>query len=325
MSFAWPWVFLLLPLPWLLPKHYKKNRPIDTVRLPPHIAKALTEVESGTSEQKKIARFLPWLAWGLFILALSQPFVTGDAAVQAANGRAIAMAIDVSGSMSRTDFIINDEETDRLTAVKRVAGEFIQARKGDRLGLVLFGNEAFVASPLSFDVTAIANNLGTAGIGMAGRSTAIGDGLGLAIKLLNEDPAAQKAIILLSDGTNNSGTTEPESAAELAASFGIRIHTIAMGSDKKKGGFATSPSADLDEETLQQIATSASGSYHRVRNYDDLINVYQDLATLTSAESDTPPVLLKRHLGSVALLCLFIVLLLMFCLQWSGATARPAA
>ncbi len=317
MNVVWPWVFLLLPLPLLLPKSYKANKATDVVDIPPRVASALKQLDKTTSLNQIVARSLPWLVWCLFLLALAQPYKTGDATIQAATGRAIAMVVDVSGSMSRTDFLIDGVNTDRLSAVKKVAGEFIKQRKGDRLGLVLFGSDAFIASPLSFDVAAIANNLNSAGIGMAGRSTAIGDAIGLSIKLLNNDPAVEKAIILLSDGTNNAGTAEPENAAELAGSFGIRIHTIAMGSDTQKSGFSTSPSADLDEETLQSIATSANGSFYRVRTFEDLQNVYNDLATMESAVSDTPPVLLKLDLRNIVLLCLFITLLLMFLMQWS--------
>lgn len=323
MSFAWPWIFLLLPLPLLLPKSYRANKSVDVVDVPPRVATALKQLESKSSITQVVARSLPWLAWCLFIIALAQPYKTGNATVQAASGRAIALVVDVSGSMSRTDFLIDGVNTDRLSAVKQVAGEFIQKRKGDRLGLVLFGSEAFIASPLSFDVTAIANNLNTAGTGMAGRSTAIGDALGLAIKQLNNDPASEKAIILLSDGTNNAGTTEPENAAQLASNFNIRIHSIALGSDAKSSGFSSSPSADLDEQTLQSIAESANGKFYRVRTFEDLQDVYNDLSSLASAIGDTPPVLLELDMRNIVLLCLFITLLLMFLLEWNSSSAAP--
>lgn len=323
MNFAWPWIFLLLPLPLLLPKSYRAKKSVDVVDLPPRVAAALKQLETKPGLNQFIARSLPWLAWALCLTALAQPYKTGDATVQAASGRAIAMVVDVSGSMSRTDFLIDGVNTDRLSSVKQVAGEFIKKRKGDRLGLVLFGSEAFIASPLSFDVTAIANNLSTAGIGMAGRSTAIGDALGLAIKLLNNDPASEKAIILLSDGTNNAGTTEPENAATLASSFDIRIHSIALGSDTKASGFSTSPSADLDEDTLKSIAESANGNFYRVRTFEDLQDVYNDLSSLASAISETPPVLLEMDMRNIVLLCLLITLLLMFLLQWYSSGTAP--
>ncbi len=325
MNFVWPWIFLLLPLPLLLPKSYKAGKAVDVVDVPPRVAAALKQIDNSSDLSQIISRSLPWLVWLLFLIALAQPYKTGKATVQAATGRAIAMVVDVSGSMSRNDFLIDGVNIDRLSAVKKVAGEFIEQRKGDRLGLVLFGSEAFIASPMSFDVSAIVNNLNSAGTGMAGRSTAIGDAIGLAIKLLNNDPANEKAIILLSDGTNNAGTTEPENAANLANSFGIRIHSIALGSEvEKTSGFATSPSADLDEDTLASIAESAEGSFYRVRTFEDLQTVYANLNTLESAVSDTPPVLLELDLRNAALLCLFVVLLLMFVLQRtaSGNVAR---
>lgn len=323
LSFEWPWFFLLLPLPWLIAKLYKKSLPDNAVQLPPNVTRALNQIDNNSRYNITVLSVLPWLAWLLFVVAMAQPAKTGDAQVQAASGRAIAMVVDVSGSMSRTDFTVDDVQTDRLSAVKQVAGEFMRKRRGDRMGLVLFGNEAFIASPLSFDTQAIANNLNSAGIGMAGRSTAIGDALGLAIKLLDNDPASSKAIILLSDGTNNAGTTEPENAAELASSFGIQIHTIAMGSEGKKGEFSTAASADLDETTLQNIAKTANGQYYRVRSFDDLKSVYEELASLDTAVGSTPPVLIKIDLRNIVLLILFIVVLIIFCLQAAENNMTP--
>ena len=128
--------------------------------------------------------------------------------------------------MERRDFTIGNEAVNRLVVVKNIASEFIDNRKGDRVGLVLFGSEAFIAAPLTYDVDSVNTTLQGSGIGMAGRTTAMGDALGLAIKSLRDDPAVEKAIVLLSDGTNNSGTVEPEDAAELARSLGITVHTI---------------------------------------------------------------------------------------------------
>jgi len=219
--------------------------------------------------------------------------------------------------MERKDFTIDELNSDRLTVVKAVAGKFIEAQKGNRLSLVMFAEEAFVASPLSFDTYAVASYLNSAGIGMAGRSTAIGDALGLAIQTLRTDPAGNKAIVLLSDGTNNAGTVEPESAAALAAELSINIHTIAMGSDTEASGFNTAPAADLDEDTLKSIAEQSGGAFFRARTTQELQAVYAAIDNLESAEAKTPDILLRHDLRNAALLVLFVVLLAWEALRWT--------
>jgi len=144
---------------------------------------------------------------------------------------------------------------------------------------------------------------------MAGRSTAIGDALGLAIQSLRNDPANDKAIVLLSDGTNNAGTVEPESAAVLAAELNISIHTIAMASDTQATGYQTSPSADLDEQTLQDIAEQSGGSFFRARSTQELQAIYNEIKQLESAETSAPQILLQHDLRNVLLLALFVLLL----------------
>ena len=248
-----------------------------------------------------------WLAWIALLLALAQPWRPGDTVVQPVSGRALAMVVDLSGSMERRDFTLDGETSDRLSVVKSVAGQFIEARQGDRISLILFGREAFVASPLSFDLDAIRIILDSAGIGMAGRSTAIGDALGLAIKTLRSDTSDSKAIVLLSDGTNNSGSAEPESAASFARDLGIRIHSVAMGSDDNEAspsGYATANSADLDEATLEAIANDSGGNYFRARSSAELSAVYQEIDKLERSESDAPPVVLQQDLRHWPLLFL---------------------
>ena len=228
MHFSWPWVFLLLPLPLVLRASTGTQR--KSLRIPPELESALTQSQHSRAALKSRMLWL-WLAWCLLLLTLSQPWIPGDTSVQPVSGRALTLAVDVSASMERRDFSLDGVQSDRLSVVKQVAHDFVLARAGDRVGLVIYGKEAFIASPLTFDLNAVADILDSSGIGMAGRSTAIGDAIGLAIQTLRDDPAANKAIVLLSDGTNNAGSVEPESAAELARSLGIRIHTIAMGSE----------------------------------------------------------------------------------------------
>lgn len=311
IHFNWPWILLLLPVPWLV--LHMTSRPVSTaINIPPAMADALQSLSADSYSRMDTRQILLWLCWLSLLLAIAQPWQPGDAVVQPVSGRAIAIAVDVSGSMERRDFSLDGQTGNRLNVVKKLAGDFISHRQGDRLSLVLFGKQAFIASPLTFDLTALNNILGSAGIGMAGQSTAIGDAIGLAIQTLQGDPAGQKAIILLSDGTNNAGSVEPESAAHLAQSLGIRIHTIAMGSvDGERRGYQTAQSADLDEATLKSVSESANGKFFRATSSDDLQQIYAAIDELERAEVAAPPVILRHDLRQwptgVLLLCLLIL------------------
>ncbi|ASJ74251.1 VWA domain-containing protein [Granulosicoccus antarcticus] len=311
IHFNWPWVLLLLPVPWLF--KLLSTKPVSAaIDIPPTMEHALQSLTGDTKNPVDIRQILLWLSWLSLLLAIAQPWQPGDAVVQPVSGRAIALAIDISGSMERQDFSFNGQTSDRLSIVKKVAGDFVIQRKGDRLSLVLYGKQAFIASPLTFDLPALSHILDSAGIGMAGRSTAIGDAIGLAIQTLQSDPAGQKAILLLSDGTNNAGSVEPESAAELASTLGIRIHTIALGSvDGELEGYSTAQSADLDEATLASVAEKAGGLFFRATSSDELQQIYTAIDELERAEVEAPPVILRNDLRqwpqAVLLLCLLLL------------------
>ena len=181
IHFNWPWVLLLLPFPWLLQKLYSK--PVLTaINIPPAMEKALQTLTTDQRHSMDIRQTLLWISWVSLLLAIAQPWLPGDAVVQPVSGRAIAVAVDVSGSMERQDFSLDGQTSDRLSVVKEVAGNFVDHRKGDRVSLVLYGKEAFIASPLTFDLSALRHILDNAAIGMAGRSTAIGDAIGLGFR-----------------------------------------------------------------------------------------------------------------------------------------------
>lgn len=313
----WPWVFLLTPLP-LLVSYFRSNSSDISIRLPINLTLALSQSTGSYSQKFNFQTTLLWITWLALLVALSQPWQPGETVVQPVSGRAIAIAIDVSGSMERRDFEINGEVEDRLSIVKDVAQSFIDNRKGDRISLVLYGKSAFIASPLTFDLESVKSMLASAGIGMAGRSTAIGDAIGLSIKTLANDPSSLKAIVLLSDGTNNAGSVEPESAAELAKTLGIRVHTVALGSeDKNSGGYTLAQSADLDEETLITVAEQSEGSFFRAKTYADLQDIYTEIDALERTEVNAPPVILRHDLRHWPLYLLLIGLLLHTFLQRS--------
>ena len=327
IEFAWPWIFLLLPLPALIIYLQSQKPTSNSILVPPSVALALKEIE----QQKRRTGFdlhtlrllLLGLSWLALLTAIAQPFKPETGEATPASGRAISMLIDLSTSMERRDFSIKnealeDETVDRLVVVKKIASQFIAERKGDRIGLVLFGSEAFVASPLTYDNDSVNTVLQSSGIGMAGRTTAMGDALGLAIKSLQDDPADEKAIVLLSDGTSNAGTAEPEDAAELAQTLGITVHTIGLGSDDSvnDGQQFQSASADLDEETLKSIARASGGKFFRAHTSDELQSIYSEIDALESADVVAPPLIVRRDYRNSFIVFSIVFLLLAMAIEY---------
>jgi len=172
-----------------------------------------------------------------------------------------------------------------------VAGEFIQRRHGDRVGLILFGSRAYLQTPLTFDTETTATLLDESEIGLAGRETAIGDAIGLAVKRLRDDASSDRVLILLTDGANTSGEIQPLQAAEFAARDGLTVYTVGVGADEMMvrdffGSRVVNPSADLDEDTLKQIAEQTGGRYFRARDVEGLEKIYEILDELEPVESD---------------------------------------
>ncbi len=285
LEFLWIWVFLLLPLPllvWLLPAVKQAN--ITTVKVPffNHFWQSL----SGVNQQTKWwLKLLAILAWILLLVAAAKPVWIGDAIALPVEGRDLMMAVDVSGSMQEKDMKINGREVDRLTMIKYVAGDFIQRRKGDRIGLILFGQQAYLQTPLSFDRKTVKTLLDESIIGIAGKATAIGDAIGLAVKRVRRTNDNNRILILLTDGQNTAGEIQPLKAAELAQKEGLKIYTIGIGADEVYrrtifGNRRVNPSLDLDEATLRKIAKMTSGQYFRARNTKDLNKIYTMLDKL---------------------------------------------
>jgi Ca-activated chloride channel family protein len=231
------------------------------------------------------------IAWILLIAACTRPQWLGDPIEQAVSGRDLMLAVDLSGSMEVEDFVINKQAVDRLTATKWVAGDFINRRVGDRLGLILFGTQAYLQTPLTFDRKTVMTLLDESAIGLAGDNTAIGDAIGLAVKRLKNQEVNSRVLILMTDGANTAGEVSPLKAAELAAENQLKIYTIGIGADEMLvrsffGAQKVNPSQDLDEKTLTAIAEKTGGVYFRARNTDELNNIYQLLDQLEPAEKD---------------------------------------
>lgn len=287
-SLAWPWLLFLLPLPFLirlLPR--VKQASITTLDVP--FLKNMFASQQQTN--KHPWRWLNLLLWLFLLLAVSRPQWVGEPIPLPIEGRDLMLAIDISGSMEQKDMQIGGQPVDRLTAVKKVAGEFIERRTGDRIGLILFGENAYLQTPLTFDRKTVQTLLYEAAIGLAGKSTAIGDSIGLAVKKAREVENNNRILIVLTDGQNTAGAIEPLKAAELAREEGLKIYTIGVGADElvSNGFFGQrliNPSADLDEATLKRIAKITEGQYFRARNSQELEQIYQMLDELEPLAED---------------------------------------
>lgn len=292
LEFAWPYALLALPLPllvfWFAPA--AKPKPGAVLKIP-----FFTAVEGLTAphlqQRSRLRLALSALAWLLLVLAAGRPQFVGEALSLPVTGRDLLLAVDISGSMQTPDMILDGRQTTRLSAVKRVAGNFIARRTGDRVGLILFGSQAYLQTPLTFDRTTTRTLLYEAEAGLAGKETAIGDAIGLAVKRLRERPQQNRVLILLTDGVNNAGALQPLQAAELAQKEGLRIYTIGVGADEMVvrsffGNRVINPSAELDEKTLTAIAEQTGGRYFRARDAADLEKIYRLLDELEPVEQN---------------------------------------
>ena len=318
----WPWAALALPLPWLI---QRLARPVPR----PEAALTVPDLQQFTLDEGRIGgahgarrwrSFALWTAWTLLVLAVMRPQHTGDPVSLPATGRDLLLAVDISGSMSTEDMVLDGEAATRLAAVKRVVNEFIERRRGDRVGLILFGTNAYLQAPLTFDLPTVNQLLLEAPVGIAGGKTAIGDAIGLAVKRLRSRPAQSRVLVLLTDGASNVGEVTPTKAAELAAREGIRIHTVGVGADELRvpgffGAFApriVNPSADLDERTLIDVAQATGGRYFRAHDPRELAQIYRVIDTLEPAAQDAQtfrPVKALYHWPLAAGLLLFLLTL----------------
>jgi len=285
-EFAWPWVFLLAPLPWVMRRLLP---PADSGESALRVS-FLGELE-GLAGRRAKARLPAWqgqapfaLIWLLLLLAAARPQWIGEAQPLPTSGRDLLLAVDVSGSMDYPDMHWQGEDISRLELVKALFADFIEGRRGDRVGLILFGSQAYLQSPLTFDRHTVRTWLEEAQIGIAGKNTALGDAIGLAVKRLRQRPAQSRVLVLITDGANTAGEINPATAAKLAAEARVRIYTIGIGAEPAQSGVAAmlglSPGLDLDEPALREIASLSGGQYFRARSADELQQIGQTLDQL---------------------------------------------
>lgn len=285
----WPWVLLILPLPLLvywLGKPARRNEAAlsvpfyqQLVALSPTPGRQVIQATAG----RRLAFTLILLTWLCLVVAASKPQWVGEPVQLPSSGRDLMLAVDLSGSMQQRDLQLQGQHVTRLAVVKQVLGDFIKRRQGDRIGLLLFGTQAYLQAPLTFDLNTVATLLNESQLGFAGEKTAIGDAIGLAIKRLRHRPKSQRLLILLTDGSNTAGEISPLKAAELAQQQHIKIHTIGVGAARSLqpsllggtfGARHINPSANIDEAVLKQIAEQTQGRYFRAHNTDELEQIY---------------------------------------------------
>lgn len=283
LTFAHLWIFALLPLPWLL-RVILPPRPVSEVAVRVPFGARIQAARGGESPARRSTRrggahILSASLWLLVLAALARPQwleppVTRDLAT-----RDLLLLVDLSGSMGEEDFTnASGARVDRLSAVKEVLGDFLTRRKGDRVGLVVFGDAPFLQAPFSTDLELSRRLLEETAIGMAGPRTAFGDAIGLGVTLFDQSDAPAKTIIALTDGNDTKSQVPPVEAARVAHQRGIRIHTVAIGDP------ATVGEEKLDEATLREVARTAGGSYFFAADRGQLAGIYAELDRIETRE-----------------------------------------
>ncbi len=295
----WIPLLLILPLPWilraLLPRAETQNGGLLRIPFYNAVEDLSQEKVTGHKPHSRGFRLLLISIWVLLVVAAAGPQYIGDPVNITSKARDLMLAVDVSQSMRIGDLRLKGEQADRLTAVKSVLKDFIQRRKSDRMGLILFGSRAYLQTPLTFDNTTLQQLLAESQIGIAGPKTAIGDAIGLALKRLKDRPNESKVLVLLTDGANTAGEINPIQAAQLAAQKGLKIYTIGVGAEEmvtpgilgtRLGSRRINPSADLDEETLTKIAELTGGRYFRAKSTESLRQIYGLLDELEPVDAN---------------------------------------
>ena len=295
-EFAWPWIALLLPLPWLLRRLLRPAAPGQALHLP-HPQLTLGAV----AENARPAARSWWLAlaWLSLLIATARPQWIGPPQAQQRSGRAMMLAVDLSGSMRLEDMKLAGQPVSRFGAVEAIASDFIGRRGGDEMGLILFGTRAFLVTPITYDLGAVSAQLQGSTVGLAGTETAIGDAVGVAVKRLTALPEQARVLVLLTDGVNNAGSIAPLDAARAAKAAGVRIYTIGIGATEMRvpdffGSRVVNPSADLDEGMLRTMATETGGRYFRATDTSELAAAYHAIDTLEPMPQHGPE-LRPRH------------------------------
>lgn len=292
IEFVWIWAFALLPLPLLvrliLPA---KKEQQQAALMVPQLTQGMQSVEK-TARRGWLNLFLATLAWIALVIAAARPQFLGEPVSIPSEGRDLMLAVDLSGSMEMQDMEIQGRSVNRLQMIKYVMSDFIGRRVGDRIGLILFGDTAYLQAPLTYDRKTVNQLLDESEIKLVGERTAIGDAVGLAVKRFRLKDDSNRVLILLTDGQNTAGNLDPAQAKELAIAEDITIYTIGIGAGEMQtrslfGSRRINPAADLDEGLLTELSESTGGQYFRAKNVQELDSIYMTLDQLEPIERES--------------------------------------
>ena len=308
-EFSYPWVFVLLILPFVihkLPWYYMANRSALRISFKEDIdaVNQAQSTTSGVSRASFVQKVLLGFLYLLVITALAKPQYIGEPLSKEISQREVLVAVDLSGSMATKDFKDkNGTAIDRLEAVKMVLADFFKARQGEKIGLILFGNAAFVQAPFTQDLGALEHLLSELQIGMAGPQTAMGDSIGLAVKLFQDSNVTDRMLIVMSDGDDTGSKVPPTTAAKLAEKNGVSIFPIAIGDPKNAGEHP------IDTETLKEIAKTTGGKFYYAWNAEELSDIYTQIDKLKPKEVKEITHRPKFDLFMYPLLMVFLLLM----------------
>lgn len=315
-----PWAFLVLPLPlliWFLVPRAKVQ--LSTALNVPFFSAMMGIVEQ---EKRSVAAqsllLIPAMIWILLVCALAGPRWVGEPRPVVREGYNIMMVLDLSASMEMNDMLLHGRPVSRLTVVKRAAAQFVEDRLGDKIGLILFGTRAYLQTPLTYDRHSVLMRIDDATAGLAGKTTSIGDAVGLAVKRLENIPKPGRVIILLTDGANTSGVLAPLKAAELAKDEGIKLYTIGLGSEADPRALNNdfmmgNITADLDEDTLEKMAAMTGGRYFRATDTESLQSIYKTINQLETVDQEQATIRPQKEYYAW-----FVGLALALCFYWMG-------
>ncbi|NQY63652.1 MAG: VWA domain-containing protein [Alteromonadaceae bacterium] len=317
INFEWPWLLLALPLPLLVYWLPAKNKAPSAALRMPTMLKGISSSEQGEQNNKSSLLILT-LVWILLVSASSRPQWLGEAVNIPSKSREMMLAVDLSGSMQVEDMSLNGRTVNRLDMLKVLLGDFIERRSSDQLGLILFADDAYMQTPMTFDKKTVKQMLDESVLGLVGKKTAIGDAIALAVKRFDTKNESNRVLILLTDGQNTAGKITPEEALELAVDRNITIYTIGIGADVmlQRSLFGTrrvNPSSELDETSLQNIADQTKGQYFRARSSEDMAQIYKILDELEPVAQEQkqmrPLTALFYWPLSIALMIIFLYML----------------
>lgn len=321
--FHWPWLCLLLPLPLvvrlLLPRSKKSEvNTTPELRFPDLslLQKAFSGHQHKGSPFDRLFLVILSLSWLFLVLAVMRPQLVDQYSQIQNEGYDLMVAIDISGSMQALDFSTKEKMVNRLDVTKEVVGKFVRERHEDRIGLILFGENAFLQVPLTLDTSSVNYMLSNAIPGLAGFGTAIGDAIGLGVRNLRERPEGSRVIILLTDGVDTASSIPPLEATKLAKQYGIRIYSIGVG----KNGAVPFPDdhgriqmvkVPMDEDLLKEIATITDGKYFRATDQFALQDIYDKINQLEKTKSNVRTYLIQKPLYRYPLGIAVVLLLIL--------------